>query len=133
MAGRNTKLTPEVQETILAYIRAGAFEWVAAEAAGIGKSTYYRWMKLGEQQRSGVHHEFWRAVRQARAQVRVAVEAAVRTDQPFAWLRYGPGRERPGEPGWTDSRAITGADGGPMQVTFNIASSSGMNEEESSD
>lgn len=128
MAGRNTKLTVEVQNTILAYIRAGSFEWAAAEAAGIGKSTYYRWMKRGETARAGVYHEFWLAVRQARAQVRVAVEATVRTENPLAWLRFGPGRERPGEPGWTESRAITGADGGPMRITFNIPASSGMEE-----
>lgn len=26
---------------------------------------------------------------------------------PLAWLRYGPGRERAGEPGWTESREVT--------------------------
>ncbi len=32
----------------MAYIRSGAFDWVAAEAAGIGSSTFRRWMKDGE-------------------------------------------------------------------------------------
>ena len=30
----------------------------------------------------------------------------MRRDQPFNWLRYGPGRERDGEAGWTESTEI---------------------------
>lgn len=120
MAGRKTKLTAETQQMIVSYIRAGAYSWVAAEAAGIGKSTFYRWMERGEAASSGLYHEFYEAVREARAQARVAAEMEVRRDNPFAWLRHGPGRERPGEPGWTESHEVSGADGGPVVVTFDL-------------
>ncbi len=44
MAGRKSKLTPETQDKIVSYTRSGAFAWVAAQAAGVGKSTVHRWM-----------------------------------------------------------------------------------------
>jgi hypothetical protein len=116
LAGRHTKLTPDVQQRILSYIRGGAFEWVAAEAAGIGKSTFYRWLQEGEAADSGSYHDFWLEVRKARAQSRVAAEAEVRRDNPLAWLRYGPGRQRPDEPGWTESHEIAGPDAGPLEI-----------------
>jgi hypothetical protein len=30
----------------------------------------------------------------------------VRREQPFSWLRFGPGRERDGAEGWTESTEI---------------------------
>ena len=92
MAGRRTKLTPEVHQHIVAFIRAGAYDWVAAEAAGIGTSAYYRWMERGEASAAEPYRRFWSAVRQARAQARVAAEIEVRRDNPvqLAALRPGP-------------------------------------------
>jgi hypothetical protein len=103
--GRHTKLTPEVHTSIVQYIRGGAFDWVAAEANGIGQRTFYRWMKAGERG-DKAYRQFWQDVRQARAQARVLAEVAVRAGDPFKWLRYGPGRERDGEPGWTESADV---------------------------
>ena len=42
-------------------------------------------------------------MRQARSEARIVAKIEVRKMNPFHWLRYGPGRERSGEPGWTDS------------------------------
>ncbi len=116
MAGRPGKLTPEVHQRIVAFIRAGSFAWVAAEAAGVSKSTFHRWLQRGEQEGSEPYCEFADEVRQAQAQARVAAETEVRRAQPLAWLRYGPGRDRPAEPGWTEQRQVTGPDGGPLQL-----------------
>ncbi len=102
MAGRPTKLTPEVHRQVVAYFRAGSFEWVAAEAAGVSKSTFHRWLQRGATETRGAYHAFAEEVRQAKAQARVAAETEVRRTNPVAWLRYGPGRERPDEPGWTE-------------------------------
>ena len=122
MAGRKTKLTPEVQNKVVAFVRSGSFAWVAAEAAGISKATYYRWMKRGGEATHGIYRDFYEAVREAMAQARVAAEIAVREHNPLAWLRYGPGRSRPDEPGWTESHEVTGLDGGPVRFTLNLAS-----------
>jgi len=120
MPGRKPKLTPETQTTIVAYIRSGAFDWVAAEAAGVGASTFRRWMKAGEGG-DAAYIGFYEAVREARGQARVTAEVDVRKDNPLAWLRYGPGRDRgPDERGWTDSKEITGPDGGPLRFTFQV-------------
>ena len=96
VAGRRTKLSADVHQQVVAFIRAGAYDWVAAEAAGIGRSTFYRWLQRGERDGRSPYRPFAHDVRQARAQARVAAETEVRRDQPLAWLRYGPGRERPG-------------------------------------
>ncbi len=45
---RPTALTPERQERLCRAIRAGAPPETAAVHAGIGKSTYYAWMRRGE-------------------------------------------------------------------------------------
>lgn len=116
MAGRKSKLTPDVQQTIISYVRGGAFAWVAAEAVGISKTTFFRWLQQGEAAESGPYHNFWLQVRRAHAQARVAAEAEVRRENPLAWLRYGPGRQRPGEPGWTETREIAGPDAGPLEI-----------------
>ncbi len=106
MAGRKSKLTPDVEQQIVVYIRSGAFDWVAAQAAGIGRTTFYRWMQAGETGEDP-YGSFYTAVREARAVARVAAEMEVRNNNPLAWLRYGPGRARPGEPGWTESHELT--------------------------
>jgi hypothetical protein len=117
---RPSKLTPAVQKTIVAYIRSGAFSWVAAEAAGIASKTFERWMKAGEQG-DEEYHGFYEAVRVARGEARVTAEVEVRKGNPLAWLRYGPGRHRwPDEPGWTDSKDVTvkGDEDAPIPVVL---------------
>ena len=66
--GRRSKLTPEVQEKICEYVRLGATYEVAARAAGIDESTFYRWKALGEKARSGKYREFFKALRRAEAE-----------------------------------------------------------------
>lgn len=119
---RPVKLTPKTQKAIVAYIRSGAFDWVAAEAAGISARTFRRWMEAGER---GVaaYVGFYEAVRVARAEARVTAEVEVRKDNPLAWLRYGPGRDRgPEKRGWTDTKDVTlkGDEEAPIPVMFQL-------------
>lgn len=107
MAGRKTLLTPEVTEIICKAIREGAFDYVAAQAAGIHRTTFINWMNEAQGPDPGpATVEFFDRVQEARAAARKTAEAKVFAEQPFNWLRYGPGRERPGEPGWTDERTV---------------------------
>ncbi|KKL76177.1 hypothetical protein LCGC14_2047530, partial [marine sediment metagenome] len=69
--GRSTLLTPEVQKSIVAYIRSGAFDWIAAQAAGISPRTFRSWMKKGEEEKDGSYREFHEAVAEVRAEARV--------------------------------------------------------------
>jgi hypothetical protein len=103
---RPTLLTPERHKAIVAAIRAGSFDWIAAEANGITRETLRLWLRKGERDKRKPYVVFSADVRAARAQARLSAEIEVRRDQPFAWLRFGPGREREGEPGWTESTEL---------------------------
>ena len=94
-------LNPQIRQQIVAFIRAGSFDWVAARANGVPAPTFFRWMERGEQGEPEFS-EFWTDVQNARAESRLAREVDVARKEPLAWLRLGPGRDRPGEPGWTD-------------------------------
>lgn len=115
--GRRTKLTPETSQRICAAIRAGAFDWVAAEASGIGRSTFYQWIAFGESGRKP-YREFVDNVREAQAQARTSAELEVRKTNPLAWLRLGPGRDRKGAPGWTEQVELSGPDGEPIRLKW---------------
>ena len=104
--GRPSLLTPERHKAIVAAIRAGAYDWVAAQANGVDRNTFMAWMRRGERERTGRYLSFRNDVLTARAQARLSAEIEVRKDLPFNWLRYGPGRERDDEPGWTESREL---------------------------
>src|SRR5450759_4548587 len=104
--GRPSLLTPERCAGIVAAVRAGAFDWIAAEANGVDRETFKLWMRLGTRKKREPYLSFAKEVRSARAQARLAAEIEVRRDQPFSWLRFGPGRERDGEAGWTESSEI---------------------------
>jgi hypothetical protein len=103
---RPTLLTPECHRAIVAAIRAGAFDWIAAEANGVDRETFKLWIRKGTREKRDPYLSFVRDVRTARAQARLSAEIEVRKDQPFSWLRFGPGREREGEAGWTESSEV---------------------------
>jgi hypothetical protein len=110
----------ETMARIVAYIQAGAFPHVAAAAEGIPSSTYFRWMQAGRQGQKP-YLRFWEKVMKAHSQKRVAAEVQVAKENPLAWLRLGPGRTRPGEPGWTNDPAFLpgeeGAEAGADEFT----------------
>lgn len=109
--GRPCLLSAEIEAKILAAIREGCFQHVAASSAGISKSTFMRWMDSPHVR----FRQFQKRVDQARAEARAAKERQVFTADPIAWLRLGPGRDRgTDEPGWTESSKVevTNAGGG---------------------
>jgi hypothetical protein len=114
---RNATPTPAVQQQITAFIRAGGFPHVAAEAAGVPRRTFERWMRYGRQRgREPVYHAFALAVRQASAQARLRAEIAILENKPLDWLRYGPGKETADNPGWTAAVRATPRDRGASKA-----------------
>jgi hypothetical protein len=98
-------LTPEIQETIIAFIRAGAFDYVAAQAAGISPRTFHDYMARGEgrnptRRPTARLRAFAQAVRRAQAEARVAAETRVFQERPHWWLTH-TARTLPGQDGWT--------------------------------
>ncbi|MCK9600243.1 MAG: hypothetical protein M0R06_14460 [Sphaerochaeta sp.] len=65
--GRPSKLSPEVQQTVCDFIAEGAYVERACQAAGIGQSTFFRWLEQGEKETSGPYREFWEATKKAEA------------------------------------------------------------------
>lgn len=103
-AGDRGRLTPQVKATILAYIKNGSFDHVAAQAAGISARTFREWMARGEgrsvRPSNPELREFAEAVRKARAEARVIAEAEVHRAKPLSWLAHtAPSRD--GEQGWS--------------------------------
>lgn len=102
---RPSKLTPEVRERIVAVLRSGAYVQQAAEAAGIGRSTFDDWMRRGESEakEDAPYRELREAVEQARAEaearhVALIAKASARSWQAAAWLLERQYPERWGKP-----------------------------------
>jgi hypothetical protein len=104
--GRETLLTTELQQRIVSYIRAGAFDWVAAEANGIDRHTFWEWVRRGESEderpQTDAYAKFAKKVREARAEARLSAEVEVKRGERLSWLMKGPGRHQPDAPGWTN-------------------------------
>jgi hypothetical protein len=104
MPRQRHELTPQVQQTITAYIRSGGFPQVAAEAAGVPRAVFERWLRRGQKGRGPARYRaFHAAVLQAQAQARLSAELAILSGKPLDWLRSGPGRATTDSPGWTAS------------------------------
>jgi transposase len=80
--GRPSKLTPELQQRIVDYVRKGAYIERACQLCDIDSSQYRRWMERGEKEASGEFYTFYTAVSQARAQVQQVCIDIILTDAP---------------------------------------------------
>ena len=113
-------LTEEIAQTILTYIRAGAFDYVAAEAAGISDRTFRDWIARGEGRgpRPGTPElvAFAIDVRTARAQVRAAAEIRIFQEHPEYWLAH-VARTKEDREGWTEPRRSKGEDMTPERIS----------------
>lgn len=115
--GRPSKFTPELRERILQAVRAGVPRTAAAQSAGIGETTLYRYLQIGRSEHDGRHRDFLDAVVKAEADAQVhavaswrraiaagdwrAAESYLARRHPSDWARRGgeqasqdgPGRE----------------------------------------
>lgn len=91
---------------IVSLIRAGAFDYVAAEAVGISARTFRDWISRGEETHGSRGstpklRRFAREVREARAMARVSAETRVFNQDPKYWLSK-VARSELDRDGWTD-------------------------------
>lgn len=130
-------------EAVTAEVVDGGFDHAAAAAGGVSIRTFYRWRDRGEAAEEKAweampdaeyedefvsvmdpddvpYWRFWQALTTARGRARVGAEKRVYQDSPGMWLKNGPGRTRPGEPGWTDQVEVTGAEGGPIAAATEV-------------
>jgi hypothetical protein len=91
-----------MEQQIVAMIRAGCYAHVAAEATGIPREEFFGTLKQGRAKDvPSLLEDFASEVRTARAQARFRAEIQAYEQDPLAWLEHGPGREMPGDPGWS--------------------------------
>jgi hypothetical protein len=111
--GKKTKLTPAVQKKIVDAIAAGNYDYIAAQAAGICKDTFYHWLKQGETATGGIYSDFSDAVKKAEADAEqrnafLIQKAAADTWTAAAWWLE---RKHPSRWAKTDKFQHTGKDG----------------------
>jgi transposase len=88
--GRISKLSPEVRKRLCDAVAAGNNRTVAAEFAGVGRSTFLSWMAKGRCQKSGPYRDLLDAIKKAEADaevrnVAIIQKAANKTWQAAAW------------------------------------------------
>ena len=102
MADPRQRPDPILCQRICAYIRAGGYAPVAAEAAGVPGRLFQKWLARGLKGRAREpYRAFAQAVRQAEAQARLKAEMAAYNKDAVNWLKSGPGRETASRPGWS--------------------------------
>ncbi|TMK37737.1 MAG: hypothetical protein E6G58_01150 [Actinobacteria bacterium] len=115
----SVSLTREIEEKILAIIRAGGWGYAAAEAAGISARCYYEWIARGEGRSARGSTPklvaFAKEVRKAEAGSRVLAEAEVYRTRPALWLSRRV-RSKPGREGWT--APVEGSDRPSFSLDF---------------
>ena len=114
---RPTKVT-QVQERVVQAMRAGNYAEAACRAAGIGESTFYRWMRRGEREAEGPYRDFYDAVRRAEAEAEVHAVATVRKAMTESWQAAIAYLERRHPERWRRQQRteLTGRNGGPLRA-----------------
>ena len=118
--GRPTKLTPEVQAAICEALRAGNYAEVAARYAGIGSTTFYRWMERGAADmaagKATPFSEFSDAIKKAETDAEVRAVAIIQKAMPKNWQAAMTYLERKFPKRWSrgERREVSGPEGGPI-------------------
>jgi len=109
MAGRKTKLTSELIESISKEIALGVWDYIAAECVGISQATFYSWLAdaRNEDCTDKLKLEFLESVTQAKAKARATAEKSILLDKPEVWLLKGSARHRPQRDGWSTQSTVT--------------------------
>jgi transposase len=125
--GRPTKLTPEVQDKIVAALRAGNYQETAAMYAGVEARTFYRWMERGESDDADdeIYRQFRQAVEKAKADAEVRDIALIdKAAHDGSWQAAAWKLERkfPNRWGRVNRTEISGPDGAPVKVEMDAKS-----------
>lgn len=119
--GRPTKLTPQVMATIVRTVRAGSYIETAAEFAGIGRRTFYDWVRRGAREKTGIYYEFSLAIEQAAAEASVRnIMVIDRAAQHGQWQAAAWRLERKYPHQWGKRQVIQIGDGDDMMRTQEI-------------
>jgi hypothetical protein len=94
-------LTPDLVRSIVAGIRAGGFPHVAAGAQQVNAALFARWLRRGRRRNAEEpYRDLAGQVEAAQAQARLRAEMSLLEKDVRTWLKHGPGRDLPDNPGW---------------------------------
>jgi transposase len=120
MAGRPSKLTPQVHDKIITAIKAGNYLDTAARYAGVDPGTVHRWIAKGkDEQAPDEYRQFREAIESARAEAEARNVALIQqaanagTWQAAAWYLERTAHQRWGR---KQSLEVSGQGGEPVQV-----------------
>jgi hypothetical protein len=86
MAGRPSKLTPELQRRLVKGVRIGLTYRLAAGYAGIHSATFKRWMAIGREAQSGKYRALYAAIKEAEARgAQANMDAIARAAREGSW------------------------------------------------
>ena len=116
-----TKLTPQMQATIVEALEHGMHQESACARAGINKTTFYRWLDRGESDapEDEIYRNFRNAVEKARAKPEAEALEAIKvawrdgTWQAAAWFLE---RSHPHKYGRINRTEVSGPEGKPVQM-----------------
>jgi hypothetical protein len=124
---RPTKLTPEVQDRIVAALRAGNYQETAAVYGGIDERTFYRWMEQGAlDDADDIYRQFRQAVEKAKADAEVRDVALIdKAAHDGSWQAAAWKLERkfPNKWGRVNRTEISGPDGAAVKVDIDAKAS----------
>lgn len=146
VVGRRTTLTQDVHDKIVQTIAAGNYYVTAFRMAGVAESTFYKWMKRGEdeilrlmaeEERTGetvepdkneaIYVEFVEAVKKAEAQGEVVAVLKVKSAFGNNWQAAMTFLERRHRERWgrSDRHELTGPGGGPIRTSVVVLPDNG--------
>lgn len=122
LRGRRPRLeqvSSEIYNKILLFIRAGAYKHQVAKGFGVSSTAFNAWLARGQddidRNKLTIYAQLVLDVEQAEGTARIQKELEVAVKNPEFWLKNGPGKTKPGEPGWTDTQAVEGG-ANPIEV-----------------
>jgi hypothetical protein len=121
------QLTQQKFDKLISLLRVGVYLHIACRSVGISDTTFYNWSAAGkaiyetDETSTDWRVTFYLATMQAQAEARAGAEALVYAENPLAWLKAGPGRDKPGDPGWADRSeqhtTVAGDPSAPITIT----------------
>ena len=88
--GRKSKLTEERQARLCEALRAGNTRAAAADYAGIGERTLYRWISRAEDEGEGPYWLLWQDIKKAEAAAEVRNVAIIQQAAKKSWQTGNP-------------------------------------------
>lgn len=126
MAGRKSKLTPELIKEAEALLKVGNYARTVCDYLGIHESTWYKWLQEGEAASKGIKREFFEAIKKAESTAEIRNVKIVNTAAENDWRAAMTYLERKFPDRWGKKDRVeaaiehSGKDGGPIQSEVSI-------------